>query len=142
MVNIVENVATQEDLVLWDQICSQMALLKAQETLLRGKIYRTFFPDAREGTNTVPLANGYVLKGVRKVDRKLDIAVLTTLSAELEAAGVSTAQIVKWTPELKTTAYKELTEEQKLIFDQALIIKDGSPSLTISLPAANKPKEA
>jgi hypothetical protein len=142
MTLIPANLATQEDLVLWNQLVTQMASLKSQEALLRGKIYRTFFPEPKEGTNTAPLANGYVLKGVRKVDRKLDIAVLTTLSAELEAAGISTAALVKWSPELKIAGYKLLTEEQKLIFDQALEIKDGSPSLTITMPAANKPKEA
>jgi hypothetical protein len=39
------------------------------------------------------------------------------------------------------SAYRELTAEQQKVFDRALTIKEGTPSLKIELPAKNVPKE-
>jgi len=46
--------------------------------------------------------------------------------------------LVKRKPELITSAYKALTEQARLVFDQALIIKAGSPSLELVAPKEPK----
>jgi hypothetical protein len=58
--------------------------------------------------------------------------------SRLELAGINVAALVKWKPELVLKNYRELTDEQKLIFNDCLVIKDGSPALEIVLPAKNK----
>ena len=56
--------------------------------------------------------------------------------SRLTKLGISPEQLVKWKPELVLKAYRNLTNEQKEVFNECLVIKDGSPSLEIVLPAS------
>jgi hypothetical protein len=68
--------------------------------------------------------------------------VLQAMAGEngpLHTIGIRADDLVTWKPELKIGAYRELTEEQRLVFDACLEIRDGSPSLSMvepKLPAA------
>lgn len=145
MAEIPENPVTQQDLNEWYTIHEELAKLKAKESLLRAKIFKGMFQHPEEGTNSVPLSDGWVLKGKYVINRTIDQAALTSLSAvdastnmsALAAAGVSVDSLVRWKPELVLSAYRGLAEQQRMIFDQCLIIKEGSPSLEIVLPKKN-----
>jgi len=145
MTQVPENEVTQADINKWYELQAQLKSIKASEMLLRTKIYKGLFKDPVEGTNTIPLAEGWVMKARRVIQRDIDIAALTINSANpelgpsrLELAGINVASLVKWKPELVLKNYRELTDEQKLIFNDCLVIKDGSPALEIVLPAKNK----
>lgn len=145
MTQVPENEVTQADINKWYELQAQLKSIKASEMLLRTKIYKGLFKDPVEGTNTIPLAEGWVMKAKRVIQRDIDIAALTINSANpelgpsrLELAGINVASLVKWKPELVLKNYRELTDEQKLIFNDCLVIKDGSPALEIVLPAKNK----
>ena len=145
MTQVPENEVTQADINKWYELQAQLKSIKASEMLLRTKIYKGLFKDPKEGTNTIPLAEGWVMKARRVIQRDIDIAALTINSANpelgpsrLELAGINVASLVKWKPELVLKNYRELTDEQKLIFNDCLVIKDGSPALEIVLPAKNK----
>ena len=147
MTQVPENEVTQADINKWYELQAQLKSLKASEMLLRTKIYKGLFKDPVEGTNTIPLAEGWVMKAKRVIQRDIDVAALTINSANpdgqlghsrLELAGINVAALVKWKPELVLKNYRELTDEQKLIFNDCLVIKDGSPALEIVLPAKNK----
>lgn len=135
MTTIPANEVTQEDLNTWYKMQEQLKALKASEMLLRTKIFKAYFPAPKEGTNTVPLAQGWVLKGTYKIERKPDPALLAAFSASLREQGINPDALIKYEPSLITKAYRELTAEQEQLFDRVLVVKPGAPSLEIVLPA-------
>lgn len=135
MTPIPENTVTQADMDEWYALQKQLAAVKAAEMLLRMKIFKHYFPAPVEGTNQVPLGTeGWVIKAKYPITRKPDVALLTAKAAELRAAGVPVDSLIKSVPELVTTEYRKLTEEQTKLFDQILDIKPGSPALEVVLP--------
>lgn len=143
MTAIPENQVTQKDLEDWYKLQDELRKIKAAEMLLRQKIYKGLFKEPVEGTNSIPLGAGWVIKAKRVINRDIDLASLQVNSAVEEAtkqsrlslAGITVEKLIKWKPELVTKEYRNLTEEQVKIFDECLIIKDGSPGLEIVLPA-------
>lgn len=152
MVEIPENTVTEKDLADWYVLTEKLSSLKAQEALLRPRIYRHFFPNPVEGTNTYILPDKHQLKAVRKIDRKVDepamfafrapevVEGVTANATRFEVAGIIAEELFKPKYELVTSAYRNLTDEQRKIVDQVLIIKDGSPQLTITKPSTKAPK--
>lgn len=140
MTLIPQNPVSQADLTEWYNIQAELKRLKAAESVLRSKIYKGLFPNAIEGTNSHPLDGGYVLKAVRKVERKIDVAAFKALRAEEDSdfTNLPLDALVVYKPEVVMRAYRALSDEQRHLFDQALTIKDGSPSLEIVLPASAK----
>lgn len=138
MSNIPEVEVTMKDLIEWDKAKRELALIKSKEMMLRQRIYKHFFPIANEGTNKVDLNEGWVLKAQRVIDRKVDLGILQAMATEggaFQKAGIVAPQYIDWEPKLKVREYRTLSEEQRHVFDQALIIKDGSPQMEIVLPA-------
>ena len=125
---------TQEDLNIWFELQKQLDVVKKQEMDLRKRIFAHFFQHPKEGTNTVPLSAGWVLKGQYKIDRKLDEATFITLAPMLREKGLDVDSLVKYKPELVLPIFRTLTLEQAATFEQVLIIKPGAPSLEIVLP--------
>lgn len=147
---IPEDVVTPEQLAEWYEVQQELSRLKQKESLMRSRIYKFFFKEPKEGTNKVPLndGTGAELKAQRVIDRKVDPG---TLDALREAQRVNWGEghqpgtlpnvpklaldkLVKWKPELSVKDYRELSEEERIYFDQCLIIKDGSPQLEIVIP--------
>lgn len=134
MTTIPQNEVTQQDLEDWYKLQEDLSRIRNQEMLLRKKIFDYYFPAPKEGTNTYPLPDGYALKGGYVINRTVDVALLTNFNEKLKDAGVSVDKLVKYEPKLAVSEYRTLTEEQRQLFDQVLIIKPGSPSLEIVLP--------
>ena len=150
MAELPEDTITPADLAQWFQLKEQLGKVKAAEALLRSRIYKFFFKTPKEGTNNHPLndGTGAVLKAVRVIDRKVELGSLDALrtaqskAIEDNKAGAPMPNIpllnfdklIKWTPELVTKEYRELTEAERHYFDQCLIIKDGSPQVSIEIP--------
>ena len=134
MVQIPENTVTQADLERWYTVQKQLSKLKGEEQLLRQKIFAGMFPDPKEGTNSVDLADGFVIKGKRVINRTVDDAAYKASIEELAKAGIPTDEIIRYKPELAVSAYRKLTEEQTHLMDTVLIIKDGMPGLEIVKP--------
>lgn len=138
MTQIPGNDVTLADLTAWYEMQEQLKKLKASEMLLRTKLFAAFFPTPKEGTNSFPLDKGWVLKGTYKIERKIDIALLTAYSPTLRLASINPNTLVKCEPSLITKAYRKLTAEQEKLFDQVLVVKPGAPSLEIVMPAKAK----
>lgn len=135
MTTIPPNPVTQADLESWFRMQDQLKKLKAAEMLLRKKIFDAYFPQPAEGTNTAALADGWALKGKYGYNRDVDQGALGALKDQFVAAGISADALVEYKPSLKLKEYRTLTDEQRKLFDRALIIKPGSPALEIVLPA-------
>lgn len=154
MTAIPQPTVSAEDLAQWYRYTQELSKLKAAEMLLRQRIFKAFFPDPREGTNTAVLPDTYQLKGVHVINRKIVEESMQALcyrpplaegvygKSKLEEAGVRVDQLVKWKPELAISVYRELTEEQRHLVDQMLLIDAGSPSLKIEPPAKPRGKSA
>lgn len=134
MVEVPENEVTQEDLSTWYEMAAQLKKLKAQEILLRKKIFGAAFPDPDEGTNNYDLADGYVLKGKHTIQRDIDEGAFGALKEKLREEKIIPEDLVQYKPSLVKREYNKLTEEEKQLFDQCLIVKPGSPALEIVLP--------
>jgi hypothetical protein len=154
MTAIPANEVTQDDLAAWYKMHQDLAKLRAAEMLLRQRIFKHYFPEPKEGTNTVVLPDAYQLKGVHVVNRKIVEETMQALfyrpqleegvfgPSKLEAAGIRGDMIVKWKPELAIAVYRELTEDQRHLVDQMLLIDNGSPSMKIEPPKAPRKGKA
>jgi hypothetical protein len=150
MTTIPDNPVTVVDLMVWFKMQEDLRKLKAAEHLLRTKLFKGYFPTPKEGTNTLDLdplliaanlpSGGHVLKATHPIERKVDEAALTTLTPTFREKGIKVDDLIKRKPELAVKEYRTLTEEQVQLFDQCLIVKPGSPTLEIVLPAAAKEK--
>lgn len=143
----VDPLLTMEALILeWELWKSRAAYAQQKERALRAKIIGHLFPDPKEGSNNIDLPFNYhgdvdpmfntipqhcTLKLTLKhqIDRKVDEAMLDHVRKAPELAGVNFDDLIRRKPELATTPYRALTEEQHRIFDTCLVIKPGSPQL-------------
>lgn len=132
------NEVTQSDLETWYNLDKQIKDLKAHEVLLRRKIFNGLFAEPTEGTNSHKLPDGAVVKGKYVISRTVDIGALNALREKFAVAGIHADELVKYTPELKLSGYRELTAEQQQLFDQALVVKEGMPGLEIVIPKRGK----
>lgn len=145
MVAVPPNECTLKDLFDWYQIQDQLARLKAQEVILRCKLFKHHFPTPKEGTNDLELGpllvaagipdDGRVLKGGHTINRTVDEAALLVLAPAFTENKIPVDKLIKRKPELAKGEYNKLTKEEKQLFDQALIVKPGTPSLEVVLPA-------
>jgi hypothetical protein len=131
-----EDEVGMNDLFEWYEAQDQLGKLKSKEMLLRNRIFGAYFPDPKEGTNNFNLDDGYVLKGGHTINRDVDIGAFTALREQLGGVGIQNPDdLIQFKPSLKLAKYRELTEEQRKLFDVCLIVKPGAPSLEIVLPA-------
>lgn len=138
MTNIPANTVSQEDLAEWYRLQEELKKVKASEMLLRQKIFGAYFPSPTEGTNSAPLADGWVLKGKHTINREIDPGAFGAMKEQFAEAGIAADSMVQYKPSLVLKEYRTLTEEQRQLFDRALIVKPGSPALEIVLPAKAK----
>ncbi len=146
MTNLPANTVTQADLEEWYRLQEQLKKIKASEMLLRQKIFGFYFQAPVEGTNSAPLADGWVLKGKHTINREVDPGALGAMrvpdtetgKSRFDAAGINVDKLIQYKPSLVLKEYRTLTDEQQKLFDQCLIVKPGSPSLEIVLPAKAK----
>lgn len=141
MTQIPDNEVTPSDMSEWWTLVKELARIKAQEMLLRRKIFRHFFPVPTEGTNSAALSDGFVLKGKYVINRKVDEGAFTSIKDKLREQGINPDALVRWKPELEIKAYRSLTAEQQKLVDQFLTVEPGSPALEVVKPAAKKEKQ-
>lgn len=122
----------------WDDLKAQVETIAKplidKERALRQLVADAMFDDPHEGTNYVQLESDWKLKLTYKLDRKIDEALLSQVGEQLRAMNVSLDKLVKWKPEVILKEYRELTAEQMKVFDMAVVIKPGTPSLEMVPP--------
>jgi hypothetical protein len=138
MAEIIKPEPSLEELLEWDKLKRQIADFKPTidlEMAMRKRIAKSFFHEPKEGANKYPLHEGWVLEFTNNIDRKFDLPALTAGKAMLLENKIPVDALIEWEPKLVTKAYRELTEEQRQLFDSVLIVKPASPTLKIVLPA-------
>lgn len=107
----------------------------AKELALRKKVFASFLAEPKEGTNYVELGNGWRLKLTHKLSRTVDEAALPAVAELLlESKGVYIDTLVDYKPSLKLAVYRELSDENKQVFDQALIMRPSTPTVEMVPP--------
>lgn len=127
----------EQALVKWNELDTLLAQVKDEEMKLRMFLTRAYLPDGvKEGTQKAPLANGWVLNVQGKMNRKIDPALIAPVTLELKEKypHVSVDSMINYKPELSVTVYKTMTEEERTIFEQMLIITPGAPTVEIVKP--------
>lgn len=129
-------------LIEWSQAKAKLAEVKPlieNEMQLRKQVMAAYFPTPVEGVNTCQLESGWEMKGTYKIDRKIDEAALPAINVELRGMNVNPDPLVRFKPELDTTAYKSLVQinpEAAKVFEKAMISKPASPSIELKPPKA------
>lgn len=142
-------------LLLWQNTKEQAAKFKALEMDYRRVCAAFLVPDPinNEGTNTVPIGNGYVAKVGIKMNYKLkeNKAVWDGLD-KIKNVGNDGAfiadRLVSWTPNFLKTEYTNLQEQADegsqsakeilKIISGFLVIDEAAPTLTIVEPKKGK----
>ena len=124
----------QAELTRLEELKEQIARLTVEEKQLRTKLFGEMVPNPVEGTNTVPLANGYVIKWTFATNRSVDKAALPTVREMLEAKGVNADDLFRMKPELNVSAYKKASSDTIKILSLCVTEKPGLPSYEIVLP--------
>lgn len=130
---VVDNAKLNE----WYSLKEQLDVMKDRELNLRKQIFGEVFVNPTEGTNKFAIGDGFVLNGGYKLNRKIDNAVFQAMRPQLMEAGIRVDELVEYKPDLRTTIYKKMTDEQRALFDQCLTISPGTPSLEIVKPKRN-----
>jgi hypothetical protein len=134
-------------LATWDRAKSILEAAKAEEMDARKAVVAEFFPaDAKVGTNRIPLANGYALKYMRKINYKLasNVSEVASVDGQIRAMGNEGSfiaeRILKRVYDFSATEYKKLEPENpthkaiKQLVDSVLTTSDSAPSLEIEEP--------
>lgn len=139
----------RRSILLQAWLTTQNAFEKAKkEELAARKIASDFMHDADKSgkQETVKLGNGYEAKlkipltygFVKNEKNEVDkLAIETALEIIANEGSKEIAdKLVKWTPVLSLTEYKALTVAHKEIIDPVIVVKEGTPVLSIKEPKA------
>lgn len=135
-----------EKLQHWAVLSQQLKTIKEAEMSLRKELFGEAFPNPEEGTQYYPLSGGWRLQGRYKMERNIEVAQLGYMRDELARRfNVGMDPLLNWKAELSLTNYRALSDEARGFFDNVLIMKPGSPQLTLIPPtdeqAAPEPKQ-
>lgn len=139
-------------LARWEAAKATLEKAKADEMDWRKAVVKfAFDPNKKSGTEHIELDNGYEAKAVKKqnygfiknletnrTDKAKIDAALTAIELRSPAGSIIAERLVKWTPDLSLTEYKQLPAEDKEIIDSVLIVTDGAPTLEIVAPKGSK----
>jgi len=143
-----EFIAERDRLLLaWEESKKALEIAKEKEMEQRKAVVAfAFDPNKESGTERIDLGNGYQAKAVKKVnygfvkteDGKLNKAAIDKALSKIEKTGPAgeliAERLVKWTPDLSLTEYKQLPEKLKNIIDEVIVTSEGAPSLEIIAP--------
>lgn len=140
-------------LLSWQQAQEVLAAAKVTEMEWRKYCVKRAFPMPNEGVNTLPLGNGYELKGTVKYNYKLDKDIHKVFDVQTRIAGMGNRgsliadKLFSWKVDFLTTEYKALLKEKDeseearqilTVVNEVLIIEDAAPELKIKPPKEKK----
>lgn len=131
------NAKLKQTIAEWQELTAWLKDAKEKEMTLRKAICKQLFPEPKEGSNKYVSA-GIEAEMKHRVDRNVDEALLKQLTPELRKYGIAVDALVNWKPELALRVYRDLDARKRKFFERVLVIKDGSPSLTINSAPTNE----
>lgn len=137
--------ATIPDLVPDDTVKAWLELKQAAkiandaEMTARKAMVAAYFPPKNEGSMTRKTPSGLSVSVTFTINRTIEKGTLTALTPQFEEAEISLDALVRNKPELVVSEYRLLSDEQRMLFDQAMTIKEGTPQVEIKVPKARTP---
>lgn len=139
-------------LVEWEAQKAALEVAKEKEMTARKAVVDfAFDPNKTSGTERIELGNGYQAKAVKKInygfvkdaEGKLNKRAIDKALEKIEKIGgpvgeLIAERLVKWTPDLSLTEYKQLDEKYKKVIDEVIVTTEGAPTLEIIAPKAPK----
>lgn len=122
----------QVRLAMWVELKELASKAKVLEMELRKSLSTHFFPTPKEGANNLKMNGGWKLTNKHTINRKLDVDAFDEVFEKMYEGAKD--DLIKYTPELKIKAYRQLSDKERNIFDNALVIKNGSPELKLVAP--------
>lgn len=137
----------------WYLLKEELDAKKEREMELRNEIVRFYFPAGlKEGINKADLPAGWRLDATGVVNRKIDVTVQVAVQQELaEKFHFDSGEYIKYEPKLSVSDYRKIQEAAAIatdpnapakqllsIFDQMLIVTDGSPQVKVVPPKKKK----
>lgn len=124
----------------WHKLVADLAFLVSKEMEMRKAIAERYFKDCEEGTNTMILDYGKVLKADIKINRSVDEAQLEALKTDAHNTGKTSLlmqidALFAYKPNLRVGEWKELDNKDRKKFAAVVTEKPGAPSLKIETPA-------
>jgi len=104
-----------------------------EELRLRKLLMAQLMPQPVEGTHYIELGNGYRLRMRQGFKRKLDRDQFPAVFSQPGMEGTA-ERLLNWKAELFIQAYRELTPEQKAVFDQCVTTDPEAPVLEVLAP--------
>lgn len=124
----------EDTLAEWLETKQAMSKLQAQERKLRKSLFDAAFPNPKEGTNSLELADGRIFKGKYPMNRSVDETAVGGVIAELRKLGnneVVPEDIFPVKHSLSTSVYRKLPEDVLQIVNNAITTKPGSVSIEV-----------
>lgn len=120
----------------WHEAKVNLDHYKDVERKLRDQVVDEYFNGAlgNECTLKHDLGEGYSLKCVTKLNRTVDEAGLALYRESFEFEDISEDRLIRKKLELNLREYNALTDQQKLVFDHALVVKPAAPTLELVRP--------
>ncbi len=121
----------------WYKLCERVkqeaAPLQEAEMKLRRELASYYKPDGHsEGTINIELGAGWKLKCVYALDRKYDEQAMESVFKQLSPD--VQRSLIKWTPSVLVTGYRQLSQEQLAVVDQCVVSKPKAPTLELLPP--------
>lgn len=118
----------------WVRVKHDAKRLAEREMVLRKALFAAAFPNPREGTNNLTLADGRIFAATHKINRSLDEAALPSVLdelAKLNSENVNADALFPVKRTLSVGEYKGLSSVAKAIVDHAITAKPGSPEVAL-----------
>lgn len=147
-----EYIAERDRLLLdWQAKQATLATAKEEEMKARKAAVMFMHDPAKSGTTEnvelgggykatmkVPVNYGFIKRDDGKTDKARIEKALSKIEKDGEAGELIAERLVKWTPELSLTEYKQLSDKFKKIIDDVIVTTEGTPTLEIKEPKAKK----
>ena len=152
--------AKQQALAAWERAKELLTEAKDAEMQARKLAFELNFTDAKEGTNTVELCNGYQLKGIKKLNyalkapdgfsgRTIDaVEEVADRFASISNEGSFIAdRLFEYSVEMSISEYRTLCEDAKVSkvkaallreLNTVLVITEVTPTLEIKAPKGKR----
>lgn len=120
----------------WQAVKKTAAIASAREMELRKALFAGAFPDPKEGTNKITLADGVIFSATHKINRTVDtnLTAVGLAIAELTKLGnneITPDDIFKVRYDLGVGPYKKLDARARAIVDKVVTSKPGAPTIEL-----------
>lgn len=113
----------------WVSVVAKLKIIQDTEKKLRTKLVDLFFDTTKEGVQSHKVNDEHILKATIKFNRSIDKASLKQVLSELPDGMEN--KLIDYKPSLQLRNYKNLIDAHKEIFNECLITKPSSPSLSL-----------